>query len=182
MTVSTATVPGQILTSAYVNNNINSGLTYIASSTIGNAVSTHTVSGCFSSTYDNYKVVITGGVSAANTEYTLQLGGITTSVYSTAGYFISFGTATLNAFAPAAATSWYGGIMSSAGYSASFDIISPNLAKAKFFIGNDGISSTGFYQFRGYCSSTAAATGFTLASSSSTMTGGTVTVYGYRKV
>jgi len=182
MAISTATTPGQILTSAYVNNNINSGLTYIASSTIGNAVTSHAVAGCFSSTYDNYRITISAGVSAANAEYTIQLGGITTSVYTSGGYFLTFGSAILNAFAPAAATSFVAGIMSSTGYSAAFDLISPNLAKPKFFVANDGISSTGFYQFRGICNSSVQATGFTIAASTSTMTGGTVTVYGYRKV
>ena len=57
MAISAATTPGQILTSAYVNNNINSGLVYIttASATSGNSLS---VNSCFTSTYAAYRIVI----------------------------------------------------------------------------------------------------------------------------
>jgi hypothetical protein len=181
MTVSAATVPGEILTSAYLNNNINSGLTFISATTIGNAVSSHTVSGCFSSTYDNYKVVINGGVSSGPTDWGLQLSGITTSVYQTAGYFMNFGTATVNAFGAALATTWLMGTMSTTRYASEFDLISPNLAQQKFFVNSTGIATTGFYSFNGVCTSTAAATGFVITPNAGTITGGTVTVYGYRK-
>jgi len=64
MTISTATTPGQILTSAYVNNNINSGLVYIAETQFS-ASSTAFLNGCFTSAYQNYQVKILLGSSVS---------------------------------------------------------------------------------------------------------------------
>ena len=59
MAVSTATTAGQILTSAYVNNNINSGLTYISTVTLsaGAGTAAQWSGTVFSSTYTNYRLV-----------------------------------------------------------------------------------------------------------------------------
>lgn len=68
MAISTATVPGQILTSAYVNNNINSGLVYVSSGSFTAAASFEATG--LSSTYLYYKLVFssigsaTAGLSA----------------------------------------------------------------------------------------------------------------------
>lgn len=54
MTVSTPTVSGQILTSAYVNNNINSGKVWIKETTLA---TTTDITSCFSATYTSYEIV-----------------------------------------------------------------------------------------------------------------------------
>jgi hypothetical protein len=61
MTVSTPTTAGQILTSAYVNNNINSGLVYITEATT--ATTLLSFNNCFNSTYLNYRII--GNVTSA---------------------------------------------------------------------------------------------------------------------
>ena len=54
---------------------INSALVLISSTTIGTTVSSVTVSSAFSSTYDAYKIVLTGGVgSASDSAIALKLG------------------------------------------------------------------------------------------------------------
>jgi hypothetical protein len=40
-------------------------LTLIKTQTIGTAVSSVTVTGAFSTTYDNYKIIVSGGVASA---------------------------------------------------------------------------------------------------------------------
>jgi hypothetical protein len=183
MAISSTFVTGQVFTAADANLMANSGLVYVASSTIGTTVSSHVVSGCFSSTYDNYRITITGGVASTATDYNIQLNGITGSVYQTVGYYITFGTATLVAFAPALTTSMIVGSSDAVRYGVSFDLYSPNLTQQKFLTGANGISTTATYFTNSKCTSTSVATGFTIIPASpTTLTGGTVTVYGYRKV
>jgi hypothetical protein len=181
MPVSAPTTAGQVLTSAYLNNNINSGLTYITSTTIGTGVTSTVVSNCFNSSFDNYRITISGGLASGAGDYSFQLTGITTSVYQTFGYFMNPGTATLNAYGPAATDRWLVGSLNAVQYASSFEIINPNLTKQKFMLNSSGVSTTGYYNFSGACTSTAAATGFSITSGVA-MTGGTITVYGYRKV
>jgi hypothetical protein len=80
MTVSAATTAGQILTSAYVNNNINSGLDYITE-TSGSAVSSLSVNSCFTSTYTNYRIVgnVTVAATAGNLGFRYRIGGVDNS-------------------------------------------------------------------------------------------------------
>ena len=83
MTISTPTISGQILTSAYVNNNINSGLVYVTSVTVGSAVLTVNVPNAFSAEYDNYRIVLSNiDCSVDGNGIKLLLDGITTAVYS----------------------------------------------------------------------------------------------------
>ncbi len=181
MAVKTFTT-GEVLTAADTNTYLNNGgLVYVKAQTIGTAVASVTVSDCFSSTYDNYRITITGGTASVASDYGLQLSGITTSVYQTFGYFMTPGTATLFAYGPAATTQWLIGSQNTVRYASIFDIISPNLTQQKFFTNCAGLSTTGFYAFSGSCTSTAAATGFTVTANTGTLTGGTITVYGYRK-
>ena len=74
MTVLPAFTTGQVFTAAAANNMANSGLTYVKQQTIGNGVASVTVSDAFSATYDNYKIVINGGATSAQTSISLQLG------------------------------------------------------------------------------------------------------------
>ena len=173
---------GQILTAAQMTTlQANTGLAYVTSSTIGTGVSTHVVSSCFSSTYDNYRITITGGTASTAGDYNIQLNGITGSVYSTVGYYMTFGFATIVPFAPTSVTSWLVGSSDTVRYGVSFDLYSPNLAQQKFLAGANGLSTTALYFTNSKCTSTSVATGFTIIPTSGTLTGGTVTVYGYRK-
>jgi hypothetical protein len=79
MAVSTPTTAGQILTSAYVNNNINSGLVYITQANMtGSSLS---INNCFTSTYRNYRIVVASTQAAGNTSWNFRfrVGGVDNS-------------------------------------------------------------------------------------------------------
>jgi hypothetical protein len=59
-------------------------------------------------------------------------------------------------------------------------IMAPNASTSKTLF-TQGSSTASYYSFGGTCTSTSTATGFVLAPNAGTMTGGTITVYGYRK-
>ena len=181
MAISSTFVTGQVFTAADANLMANSGLVYVTSATAGTAVSTLTVSSCFSATYDNYRIVISGGTaSSSGNNMNFQLSGITGSSYQTAGYFVTYGTATISAYAPATTTSWLIAFFGQNNTSVAMDLINPFVAKHKGM--NTLSSATYAYSFLGQCTSTTSATGFTLTiDGGNTFTGQTVTVYGYRK-
>ena len=184
MTISTPTISGQILTSAYVNNNINSGLVYVTSVTVGSAVLTVNVPNAFSAEYDNYRIVLSNiDCSVDGNGIKLLLDGFTTAVYSS--------STVSSAYSGAAPTgSGYvndaGGIL--VGQSSTLndvhsviDIFKPFVAARKTYTFQNSqqtvVSSGG-----GYINSSASATGFTIdLDAAATMTGGTITCYGYRK-
>lgn len=149
--------------------------------TIGTNNTSVTVANAFSSDFDNYRIIISGGVSSGNSDASFQLSGITGSNYQTYGFFMTPGTATLNGFAPALQTSWLLGSTNATRYAHQLDVISPFLSQQKFMIGMNGTSTTGSYSFNGLCTSTASATGFTIIANGGTnLTGGKIRVYGYR--
>ena len=171
---------GEVLTASDTNTYLaNSGLVYVTSATIGTAVSSVTVSNCFSATYDHYKIIVSGGTASTRNNITFQLSGITTSVYDQLGYFQQWGLSTINAYAANATTiiGYEGSTNSSIG---DIEIKNPFLTIRKFGVINQQ-STHGQYSMPFYINSTASATGFTFTTGSGTLTGGTITVYGYRK-
>ena len=156
------------------------GLWLVKSQTIGSGVSSVVVTGAFSADYDNYRIVISGGVSSANGSVSLQLNNSTGSTYRHFGYFGSYGTATLTPYAPAFGTRWTdAAIAGTAGFVANIDISSPFLTQATF--GTTWSTSTNtVYNFALIDTSTASSTGFTISPLAGTLTGGTIRVYGYR--
>jgi hypothetical protein len=149
--------------------------------TIGNAVSSVSVSGAFSALYDHYKILIYGTIASSAGNGTLQLSGITGSVYSLGGTFFNYGSAVVSGYGPAATTTWnaIAPIFTSGGSSISIDLFGPNLASNKqMFV--QASSPTGYYSFGGACGSTTQATGFVFSSNVTSITGGTIRVYGYR--
>lgn len=79
MTVSSPTTPGQVLTSAYLNENINSGLVYITEAN-PSAASSVSINNCFSSTFNSYRLVWNGtaysSTIACLTSMRLRVGGV----------------------------------------------------------------------------------------------------------
>jgi hypothetical protein len=122
---------GAVLTASDTNTYLaNSGLVYVTEATIGNAVSSVTVSNAFNSTYDAYKIIIAGGISSADCNLKLQLGASTTGYYS-AGAIILYATATALFAADNNAASWTqaGYSLASNGYGGSIELVNPFLAK-----------------------------------------------------
>ena len=158
------------------------GLRLVKKQTIGSAVSSVTVTSCFSATYDVYKVIVAGGVSSGTSGFQLQLSGITTGYFSNMNYrtFANTSNSVANSGSQSAWI-WQGGTSTTAQQMNS-DIFNPFLTKAKSINSN-------FYKFdagdvgvsMGYNNSTTSATGFVLSASDggATLTGGTIYVYGY---
>jgi len=160
-----------------------SGLTLVTSSTIGTTVSTHTVSSAFSATFDNYLIIASGGSATTNIGLNLTFGATTTG-YSYAADFVTY-TGSSGVFSGNNTTSFSEFAQSSAnGHSACITVLQP-FASAKTFV--SGISSTGLAGASGlrsvaagFVNNDTSYTAFTFTTTTGTITGGTVKVYGYK--
>ena len=169
---------GEVLTASDTNTYLaNSGLVFVSSTTIGTAVSSVTVSNCFSSTYTNYKIVAFGGIGSSLQAMSMTLTGSATSYYQILTYWAYAGGAASSAGVSNQAQWAYIG-ESGDSNTIDIDVLGPNTAKYTQFAGNYIGSVAG--TIAGYHAQTTAYTGFTIATGG-TMTGGTITVYGYRK-
>jgi hypothetical protein len=168
--------PGEVLTAAAMDS---IGMWLVKTVTVGAGASTVPVTDCFSADYDNYLITVTGGTASLDNNLNFQFSGITGSVYATAGYFMTYGVATVNAFAPAATTTWLVGQAAVNNTSIVCTVTNPFLAKHKGLVTNS--SSTNNYSFTGQATSTASTTGFSLVTSAgATISGQVIRVYGYR--
>lgn len=183
MAVKTFTT-GEVLTAADTNTYLNNGgLVYITQQTIGSAVSSVTVTGCFSSTYENYHVVVSGGVASTNNSMLLTLGATATGYYRFAIYG-GFGATTVSGANTSNGTSWADAVYGTANsLFGEFDLIGPNVAKNTHLIARTASSTTTglFLTQGGYLADTTQYSAFTLTCNSGTVTGGTIRVYGYRQ-
>ncbi len=153
--------------------------------TIGNAVSSVTVSGAFSSLYDAYKIVISGGTGSVAMDLQLSLTGSSTGYYSGLMYvaYGSIGTVNAQGVGSGNAASWiYAGNGGTSTLGMNVDLNGPYLAKVTGMSGGDVVVNTsGSVAFTsGFHNVATSYTGFTVTASTGTMTGGTIRVYGYR--
>lgn len=150
--------------------------------TIGNAVSSVTVNGAFSSLYNNYKVIVSGGAATSPGGPVVTLGATATGYYQ-AGVFVQIGVGTVTALNTSNGTGWSNmGRQSTNGINCVFDLFEPFNAKRTSFIQHAPTPETnGFYISQsGMVDNTTSYTAFTLAAGGGTFTGGSLTVYGYR--
>jgi hypothetical protein len=156
------------------------GLVFIKSQTIGSAVTTVTVTGAFSSTYDNYLINVSGGVGTADTALALRLGSTSTGYYSGSQRVSWSGTGSTDW--DNNAPSWaQAGRVSGNYLSMNCNLFSPNLADQTTFSSTLIQASTGGFgaNTNGFLNDTTQYTDFTLIPSTGTITGGTIRVYGY---
>jgi hypothetical protein len=175
------TFTSEILTSGDTNTYLTNAMAqYVTSVTVGSAVSSVTVSSCFNSTYDAYKIVATNVTASSSGILGFVLSGLTTGYYGNLMYanFTGGGVATVG-FNNAASITHAGGTQGQI-LIFGMEVINPFLAKAKFMSGSfmDN-SAAGPYQVQN--NSSTSATGFTITPAAGTLTGGQITVYGYRK-
>ena len=161
---------------------INSALVLIKSETIGTTVSSVAVTSAFSATYDQYKVVVIGGVMSSSTNIKLQLGSTTTGYYA----FVARGTA-------AGASDFVGnnnattfdriGAGSTNGFYCDINIGDPFATKlTKVEATLITLATNGSYgKTVGFLNDSTSYTGFTISPDGGTMTGGAIYVYGYTK-
>ena len=159
------------------------GLVLISSTTIGSAVASVTVSDAFSATYDNYKIVVSGGVGSTNGNLNLTLGATATGYYY-AGVLLAYNSATVNSDNAQNAAFWVNAARASTNsINGNIELFGPNLAKNTHVqYGASRSDTTSSINFQsGYVANTTQYTAFTLTLSSGTVTGGTISVYGYAK-
>jgi hypothetical protein len=158
-----------------------SALTLISSTTIGSAVSSVTVSGAFSSTYDNYLILFNGGSASVAADFLYLTLGSTSSGYNQGGSSSTYPASNLGSERRANTTSWYGGYMNTAGINGQITLMGPNMTENTFInaVFASGRTSDAGYQLPGFLNDTTAYTAFTLTTGSGTITGGTIRVYGY---
>jgi hypothetical protein len=160
-----------------------SGLTLVSATTIGTTVSSVNVTSAFSTTYDNYKIVISNGVASTSSSLALKLGATVTGYYSGATY------CTYNSASPGGkinnnAASWLSvGYANTTSIAFNVELLNPFLAKntlLSFMLAEprtlgDGGNGAGFLN------DSTSYTDFTLTPNTGTLTGGTIYVYGYNK-
>jgi hypothetical protein len=154
-------------------------LTLISATTIGSAVSSVTVTGAFSATYDAYKIVVTGGVASGNIQMQFLLGASTTTYYNSLIY-APFASGTPAGIGNNNQASWdYVGYGTTDSLSFNADILDPFAAKytklvnAVYTAANEAGSASGVHK------TATSYTSFIIRPSSGTFTGGTIRVYGY---
>jgi hypothetical protein len=172
---------GEVLTAADTNTYLaNSGLVFVKSQTIGAGVSSVTVSDAFSATYDNYKILVNDFVTSAGTQFSLTLAGITTLYQYQLNYGSYSGTPSSIGGSSAGQWQYVTGTSSGTKNSSDINLYAPFLVSPKRITALYIDAGAGGQMF-GFNSNTASASAFTLSLASGTMTGGTISVYGYRK-
>ena len=155
------------------------GLDFILTQAIGTAVSSVTVSNVFSSAYDNYLITVNGGSGGANEDLRLQLNGTTSGYYYSITGNTWSGTAS-NAGSTSVVSVPYMGSITADSINACITVKSPNLSKRTEFSATM-MTVSGSYAASGMLNNTTQYTGFVLSPGAGTITGGTISVYGYAK-
>ena len=158
------------------------GLTLIKTQTIGSAVSTVTVTDAFNSTYNAYKIIVSGGTASTTVQMRLQLGSTTTGYYF-GGPFHQYDGATSGHLFGSNVASWQSGAGSTLQNSLNVELLNPNLANYTFFsttYGQAVTSSGSGITLSGFLNDTTQYTAFTLFPNTGTITGGIIRVYGYQ--
>ena len=174
---------GEVLTAADTNTYLaNSGLVYVKSQTIGSAVSSVTVSDAFSATYDNYRILV-NSTSSTNQSLAITLGASITGYYG----FLLYGDASSNTVLGVGRNNqprfdYIGGGTTSGPATASLDVLNPFANSYTRFPSSPYMDTASYGTMSGEHKIVASYTSFNIIATAGTMTGGTVTVYGYRKV
>ena len=177
MAVPPVFVSGQVLTAAQMNA---IGIWEVKAQTIGTAVSAVTVTDAFTADYDNYLVMVSGGVASTTNQLRLTLGS-TTANYYYAGGGGSFAGASSLVSGSNVAFHLFGNGSTNALSGWSY-IIQPNIAKRTQFMGQFmSVDTVGAgWSPVGFLNDANQYTAFTITTSTGTMTGGEIRVYGLR--
>jgi hypothetical protein len=172
--------PGEVLTAAAMDS---IGLWLVKTQTIGTAVASVTVTDAFSADFDNYKIIISGGVgSTGGATLNMTLGATATGYYFGA-IAMNFGVASLSSLNGNNITSWSrAGIANTITLNGEIELFSPNLAKRTHYNGRylQSVTTGNAVVSGGLLDDATQYTAFTLTAASGTITGGTIRVYGYR--
>jgi hypothetical protein len=154
------------------------GLRLVKKQTIGSGVSSVTVTGAFSTTYENYKIIVTGGTTSVQGYSVLTLGSTATGYYM--GYIgLTYTSLSSNAGinnGAAFAYSIFGDTTN--GLNGSIELLNPFTAKPTYCNSVTATNNQGLTG-QGVLNNTTSYTAFTVTPASGTLTGGTIYVYGY---
>ena len=158
------------------------GLVLISSTTVGSAVTSVTVNNAFSTTYDNYLILLNGiDTNNVNQFMTLKFNNSSGSTYN---YFVSYGIFAGSLYASTAASSSAGIYCALSGTnndtSNSMTIHNPFAGSYTTVSGTGATENYGLF-FGGNDKNAVSQTGFIITTTAGTMTGGTIKVYGYKK-
>jgi hypothetical protein len=172
---------GAVLTAAQMNS---VGLWLVKTQAVGAGVSSVVVTNAFSTDYDNYKITYTGGVGSGFQDITMVLGA-TTSNYYWIDLGVSFVNGTVSSLGSNTTSNayWRVGKLETSGAIINMDIINPFKTVRTFYSssGPFAVSTGAFVVNGGYLNNATSYTGFTLNPiGGTTLTGGTIRVYGYR--
>ena len=156
------------------------GVSLIKSQTIGSAVASVNVTAAFNSTYDNYRIIISGGTVSTGAQLQLQLGASTTGYYENSLYS-TYSSATLAIDVSSnGARFLYPGGGDTNGAWLVMDLLAPNLAQHTRYSAGIYTGALNRNGFTGGVHQVATAyTDFTVQPSGGTLTGGKIRVYGY---
>jgi hypothetical protein len=160
---------------------VSPGLVLVKTQTIGTTVASVTVTDAFSSTYDNYLIVVSGGVGSTTSQMALTLGATATGYYRF-GTYGTYSSATVQGIQNSNGTNWGDAVgMSTNSLSGTIELIAPNLAKRTSYSSSMQQVATAGYSLRsaGFLDDATQYTAFTLTCGTGTVTGGTIKVYGY---
>ena len=172
---------GEVLTASDTNTYLaNAGLVFIKQQTIGSTVSSVTITDAFNSSFTNYRVTVDGSDgAAADTNVHVKFETVL-STYNWAQRFTSYGGTAGDAVAASTNAGILVGLTSTDNdTSFSFDVFQPN--EAKFTHVTFISAATNYWNTGGGVMKTATAyTTLILNMPSTTLTGGTIRIYGYR--
>jgi hypothetical protein len=154
-----------------------SGLTLIKTQTVGTTVSSVTVSDAFSATYDNYKVTYTGGVASTGIDLQMTLGATAAGYYFALGYIPWAGGVSNITVNNGSSWAYIGGASTKFAFT-NCDIYRP-FAADETVVAVLGANDANSQFAGGYLNNSTSYTAFTITTSSGTLTGGTIRVYGY---
>jgi len=159
-----------------------SGLVLVSRTTIGTAVSSISISNCFSADYDSYLVIIQGGASSTNNVLQGAIGG-TTSPYRWAGWYSEYTNAVLVAQKGSSVSYFPMAKGTSDGLFGRVVINSPFQTKMKTYISEYAsiLSSGDSSYIAGYGPDATSDTDLIINVNTGTVTGGTIDIYGYVK-
>jgi len=159
---------------------LGSGMKLVKSQVIGSAVSSVTVTGAFSTTYENYKIIISGGVASVETSLRIQMGSAASGHYGGFVYTTATG-GSLTSTGDNNTTRWnYCGGTNANGNNAVIELLAPFLSQNTYITAFPKYTN-GYGTFNGVQIDSTSFTAFTLSPNSGTLTGGTIYVYGYQK-
>jgi len=170
---------GQVLTAAEMNS---VGLWLVKTQTIGTAVSSVTVTGAFSADYDNYKIIISGGVASVGTSIGLRLSASATGYYGGLIYGAYSGVTVSFLGTNNGASFSFAGVGTTNSLTGNIEVLNPFASKttgiSNPYIDSSTAGAAGFHS--GFHNSATSHTAFTILVGAGTITGGTIKVYGYR--